>query len=118
MSDVASTSIWADISSFLLGTIESTCNVSIIGPDPTALTPLPAALGGTPDDATALSTTAAQPDALMELLRAKAQYLLLPDQLIDQLRDASAVVLFAGVGMTGAATAGSTSIQLGAEMPA
>jgi hypothetical protein len=114
MTDLPSTSVWSTIGSVFLDLLEGASPISVVDPDPTMLTPLPSVLGGAAAD---LAAQAAEPQAFLELLRAKAHYFLLPAALVEQIRDVSSGVMFAGVGVPSPAPV-STTVLLGADMPA
>ncbi|MEU6093182.1 hypothetical protein ABZ865_41915 [Streptomyces sp. NPDC047085] len=118
MTESPSTSVWTDIGSFFLKALEDASPISVVDPDPTTLTPMPAALGGAAAGHADLATQASEPKGFLELLRAKAHYLLLPVTLIEHLQGASATVMFTGVDSNAAAPPASTAVVLGADTPA
>jgi len=89
--------MWASAALDLLQDLEDAADLTVLGAGPATLSALPEALGGDPGQQADLTARASSPTGFLEVLRAKAHYLMLPERLATDIRTAGLPVTFSDV---------------------
>jgi hypothetical protein len=104
MTDTLPNPLWATIAIQLVRSLESEYDVTALAGAPPDVTPLPEPLGGDPAQRPALALRAGNRLGFLEILRAKAHHLLLPERLVDDIRDSGIRLVFSDMFQGGEAT--------------